>query len=293
MRRLIVLSLALTSMAALAAHGDMSRMIVALRSLAEPLLGHGEAIAPHFDRFYAGMVEALPAQQRTERALEMAIDNYQGAADYVVEHAQGWRGQFKASETLDVLLRTAANSRRIEVRMAAFELSLAEYDLEKTSAEVTRLLARRTRDPKAAGPWALWNISMIGARGVERERIYGILVDATHDNDEKQRLWAVDALARFGGEEVVEPLLNIGSHDTSVAIQERAFCGLAQSGTLQLAERYRAVPGLLAIAEDHSASAQQHAWAFQALREITETYDVPEDTSAWRIALDHAGLLPR
>lgn len=292
MRRLLVLCLALTSVAALAAHGDMSRVVAALRSLAEPLLGHGEAIAPHFDTFYTGMVEALPPQQRTERALEMAIDNYQGAADYVIEHAQAWRGQFKPSQQLDVLLRTAGNSRRIEVRMAAFELALAEYGLQKTPAEIDGLLARRAQDPQGHGAWALWNISMIGARGVERERIYGVLVDAVRDTDATQRQWAVDALARFGGEEVVDPLLYVGAHDASVAIQERAFCGLAQSGTLQLAERYRAVPGLLAIAEDGKASKQQHAWAFQALREITETYDVPEDASAWRVALARAGLLP-
>jgi hypothetical protein len=293
MRRLIVSCLALTSIAAFAAHGDMTRVVAALRSLAEPLIGHGNAIAPRFDTFYAGMVEALPPQERSERALELAIDGYEGAPDYVVDHAQGWRGQFKASPSLDALLHAALNSRRIEVRMAAFELSLAEYDLEKTRAEIDRLLARRAIDPQGSGPWALWNISMIGARGVERERIYGIIVDAVRDNEETQRRWAVDALARFGGEEVIDPLLDIAAHDASTDVQERAFCGLAQSGTLQLAERYRALPGLLAIAESHDASAQQRAWVFQALREITETYDVPEDVSAWRIALDRAGLLTR
>ncbi|MEO5622416.1 MAG: HEAT repeat domain-containing protein [Dokdonella sp.] len=290
MRRLLVSILAFTSVAALAAHGDVTRMVAALRSLAEPLLGHGDAIAPRFDTFYAGMVEAMPSQERTERALELAIDNYQGAADYVVDRAQAWRGQFKASHSLDALLHAALNSRRIEVRMAAFELSLAEYNLQKTPAEIDRLLARRTADPQGSGPWVLWNISMIGARGVERERIYRILVDALRDTDETQRRWAVDALARFGGEEVVDPLLDIAAHDASSEVQERAFCGLAQSGTLQLAERYRAVPGLLTIAEDRGASVQQRAWVFQALREITESYDVPEDVSAWRVALDRAGL---
>ncbi|MEO5560681.1 MAG: HEAT repeat domain-containing protein [Dokdonella sp.] len=291
MRRLLVSILAFTSVAALAAHGDVTRMVATLRSLAEPLLGHGDAIAPRFDTFYAGMVEALPPQEHTERALELAIDNYQGAADYVVERAQTWRGQFKPSHALDALLHAALNSRRIEVRMAAFELSLAEYNLQKTPAEIDHLLARRASDPQGSGPWALWNISLIGARGGERERIYAILVDALRDTDETQRRWAVDALARFGGEEVVDPLLAIAAHDASSEVQERAFCGLAQSGTLQLAERYRAVPGLLAIAEDQDASAQQRTWVFQALREITETYDVPEDVSAWRVALDRAGLL--
>jgi hypothetical protein len=288
---MLVSCLLLVSAAAVAAHGDVRGMVAALRSLAEPLFGHGEAIAPRFDAFYTAMVEALEPQERTERALELAIDGYQGAPDYVVEKAQGWRRQFKSTERLEALLHTALNSRRIEVRMAAFELSLAEFDLEKSSAEIDRLIARRSADPKGAGPWALWNISMIGARGIERERVYAILTDALHDNDELQRRWAVDAMARFGGEEVVGPLLDIAAHDRSVAIQERAFCGLAQSGTLHLAERYRAVPGLLAIAEDQSATKQQHAWAFQALREITETYDVPADAAAWRVALGRAGLL--
>jgi len=291
MRRLLWLSLALAFGVALTAHGEVGRAISALRSLAEPLLGHGTAIAPRFDRFYTGMVEALPPQQKVERALELAINDYSGASDYIVEHAQSWRGQFARSEKLEALLSTASSSRRMEVRMAAIEVSLAEYGLEKSAAEVDRLLARREADRVNAGPWALWNVAMIGARGVDRERVFGVLLTAIRDADDKQRTWAVDALARFGGAEVIGPLLDVAAHDNSVVVQERAFCGIAQSGTLQLAERYHAVPGLLAIAENAQASHQQHEWAFQALREITEIYDLPQETAAWRDALGRAGLL--
>jgi hypothetical protein len=291
MRKFILLALSLTSLGALAAHGELRQAMVALRSLTEPLLGHGQAIAPRFDKFYTGMVEALPPQERSERALELAIDDYRGAADYVIEHAQGWRGQIHRDDRIDALIRTALNSRRIEIRMAAFEVGLAEFGLEKTPAEVQRMLALRAADPKQNGPWALWNLSLLGARGIERQQIFGVLSDAVHDGDAEQRKWAVDALARFGGEEVIPQLLERAAFDSSAEAQERAFCGLAQSGTLQLAERYHAVPGLLSIAENSHTSSQQHAWAYQALREITETYDVPEDAAAWRRVLERTGLL--
>lgn len=291
MRRLLILALAMTSLGALAAHGDLQQAMVALRTLAEPLLSHGQAIAPRFDKFYTGMVEALPPQERSERALELAIDDYRGAADYVIDKAQSWRGQIRRDDRLDALIRTALNSRRIEIRMAGFEVNLAEFGLEKSPAEVQRLLALRVADPNRNGPWALWNLSLLGARGIERRRIFGVLTDSIHDGDADQRKWAVDALARFGGEEVIPHLLERAAFDHSVEVQERAFCALAQSGTLQLAERYHAVPGLLSIAENAHTSAQQHAWAYQALREITELYDVPEDSKAWRDVLGRAGLL--
>ena len=66
---------------------------------------------------------------------------------------------------------------------------------------------------------------------------------------------------------------------------------LAQSGTLLVAERYHAVPGLFAIAADAKSDRQSVGWAYQALREITDTYDLPDDVDAWRERLQAAGLL--
>jgi HEAT repeat protein len=137
----------------------------------------------------------------------------------------------------------------------------------------------------------LWNIGVLGARGVDRERVFRELLSALHTGDESLRHWAVDALAKFGGVESIAPLLDVATREPSAAVRERAFCALAQSGTFHIAERYEAVPGLYAIASDKQADRQSVTLAFQALREITDIYDLHDDAAQWELRLKEAGLL--
>jgi HEAT repeat protein len=292
MRRTIILALCLITTGAFATSSELRKVALEqLRAIAEPLFQHGESTAPHFDAFYTDMVESLPPQERAERALELAINRFTGAADYVTTNAASWSGTIKPSERLTALIRTAVESPLIEVRMAGFEANLAEYSIQKTNKSVDDLLKALNEDPKKFGPWSLWNLALIGARGVDRERIFHNLVFFSHATDASMRQHAVDALAKLGGAEAVAPLLDIAAHDQSMAVRERAFCGLAESGTLLLAERYMAVPGLLAIAQDPNADKQTHAWTYQALREITGVHNVPDDADAWRPQLEKLRLL--
>lgn len=253
-----------------------------LRGIAEPLLERGQSTEPRFDAFQAAMVEQLLPQARAERALELSINRYTGAAEYVIENAQTWRGQIEPSPRLDALITTAINAPLIQIRMAGFEVHLAQYDLEKSPEEVDRLIDRLYEDPEGAGPLALWSMALIGARGVDRERVFDELLVATRQQGIPVRRWAVESLAKLGGVEVVEPLLAIAVEDSSAMVRERAFCGLAQSGTLHVAERYAAIPGLLAIAEDPRSNAQTLNWTYQALREISDMHEMPDDPVAWR-----------
>jgi hypothetical protein len=262
-----------------------------LRSIAAPLFGKGESIDPHFDAFYAGMVEELPAQERAESALQLAINRYVGAAEYVSDNAASWRGTIAATPKLTVLVNAAIEAPLMEVRMAGFEVFLAQYGLEKTSAQVDQLIASWDADPAVNGPWMMWSMAMLGARGIERERIFARLAAALDQDDPALRRAAVDALARLGGGEVIAPLLEMAAHDPKPAVRERAFCGLAASGTLLIAERYLAVPGLLAIAESQASDQQNRDWSYQALKEITNMYDVPADPQSWRARLAGVGLL--
>ena len=261
------------------------------RSISAPLFGHGDATDARFDDFYAAMVEDLPPQQRAQRALELSINRSDGAAEYVAREAAGWIGQITPSPRLDALVEAAMSAPRIETRMAGFEVFLASFGLHKTSAQADQLLVRWDENPVQNGPWMMWALAMLGARGVDRERIYARLLEATQLSDVPQRKAAVDALARLGGAEIVDPLLSIAASDPSPIVRERAFCSLASTGTLLLAERYQAVPGLLFIAESPRSDQQTRGYSYQALKEITNFYELPADPGIWRDKLAAVGLL--
>lgn len=292
MARLIGLLLLLLATGAVATIPELRAVAIEqLRAIAAPLFGKGETIDPHFDAFYTGMVEQLPPQERAEQALQLAINRYVGAAEYVSAHAASWSGTIRATPQLSALINTAIAAPLMEVRMAGFELFLAQYQFEKTPQQVERLIQAWHADPAKYAAWNLWSLSALGARGIARERIYSELLSGLNTPDVDQRRAAVDALARLGGSEVIAPLLQMAGNDPIAAVRERAFCGLAASGTLLIAERYMAVPGLLAIAEDPRSDQQNRDWSYQALKEITNLYDVPADPAEWHQRLDALGLL--
>jgi hypothetical protein len=256
-------------------------------------MAYGEATDPHFDAFYLQQVEALPPQQRAERVLELSINRSIGAAEYTMRHAQAWRGQLASGDRLAALIQAAMNSPRLEVRMAGFEVQLAQENLEKTPQQAEHLIERLHEDPHGVGAWMLYHLGLLGARGVERGRIFAVLIETSHARDDALRRWSVEALALFGGPETIGPLLSIAAREPSSSIRERAFCALAQSGSFHMAERYDAVPGLLAIASDPRSDRQDVAWSYQALREITGIDDLPPDPVLWRERLQASGLLVR
>jgi len=290
---LIALSLCIAAASAFAA-GEESRAATVrpLTALVAPPIAHGGSTDPRFDAFHARM-EALPPQERARQALSLAIDGSIGAAGYVIRNAQGWRGRIESGNGLDTMIVTAMNSPRLELRMAGFEVQLAEDGVEKTPGEVEHLIQRLQEDPRGVGPWMLWHLGVLGARGVDRERILAVLVATSHSESDELRRWAVESLNLFGGAGAIEPLLSVATNERSASIRERAFCGLAQSGTFQPADRHAAIPGLLAIAEDPRSVQQNIDWSYQALREITAIRDLPQQPMLWRERLQAMGLLIR
>ena len=86
-------------------------------------------------------------------------------------------------------------------------------------------------------------------------------------------------------------MLFIAQNDSSAYIQERAFCGLAQTGTLHVVERYAALPTLIQLANDPSSTDQELGWIYQALKEISNFYDIPNDPMQWEKRLLDVGML--
>jgi HEAT repeat protein len=226
-------------------------------------------------------LDAMAAQSQAELLLERAINHYAGASEQIDSRVTGWRGRITLNERLHNLFGTAINSDDLRVRAAGIEVDIAARDLEKSSTTVDRLEPDARSGAQGPRANALWNLGLLGNRGVAPERVQGILLASVHDANENVRYWAVEGLAYLGTSGTVEPLLEVLHDDSSPRIRERAACSLAQSGMLGQAQRLSAVPKLLDYAEELSLDAETRAWVFQALRDITGQ-TLPRDAAAWR-----------
>ena len=226
-------------------------------------------------------LDKMSPQSQAELLLERAINHYTGANDQIANRVDRWRGRITLDQRLNNLFMTAINSDDLRVRAAAIEIDLAGRNLEKTSATIDRLEPDARSGAQGPRANALWDLGLLGNRGVEPERAGQILMDSVRDSNENVRYWAVEGLAYLGTDGVVGPLLQVFHDDPSPTIRERAACGLAQSGMLSEKQRRSAVPKLLDFTEDASLDPTTREWAYQALRDITGQ-NLPHDPTAWR-----------
>jgi hypothetical protein len=229
-------------------------------------------------------LEALPSmepQQQAEFLLERAINRYQGATDELVARAPGWLGRVKATPRLESLFRLAINSDDMGVRIAALELNVTSRGLARTEHTIDRLEPIAREGEQGARANALWDIGLLGNRGIRPDRAFAIISASLRDANVNVRYWAVEGLAFLGTDQVIEPLLEAFHDDPSAMIRERAACSLAQSGMLNETQRWRAVPRLLEFTSDGALDAETRGWVFQALRDITGQ-SLPPDPSAWK-----------
>jgi len=227
------------------------------------------------------VLDTMSAQSQAVLLLERSINHFKGANEQIARRANGWLGQLKFEGRLNDLFTTALNSDDLRVRVAAIEVDLAARNVERTAAMVDRLEPAAREGAQGPRANALWDLALLGNRGIEPERIRLILMGSVHDSNVNIRYWAVEGLAYLAVDEVVAPLLDILRNDPSGMIRERAACGLAQSGMLSDRQRRTAVPRLLDYADDGGMDQQTHEWVFQALRDITGQ-TLPHDAQAWR-----------
>ena len=220
-------------------------------------------------------------QQQAELLLERTVNHYEGANDQIATRLAGWWGKLKLTPRFNSLITTALNSNDLRVRAAAIDLDLVAMGAVKTPATVERLVQQAENGPRSQRVWALWELGLLGNRGVVPERVNEILVSQLQDSDPEVRHWAVEGLAYLGTNESIAPLLRVFHDDPSPMVRERAACSLAQSGMLTQDQRHSVIPHLLDYADDASLDAQTHGWVYQALRDITGK-NLPNDSSAWR-----------
>lgn len=226
-------------------------------------------------------MKSMTPQQQAELLLERAINRYQGAVEEIVSRAPGWLGHVKASDRLETLFRMAINSDDMRVRIAAVELNVTSRGLARTGDTIDRLEPAAREGAQGPRANALWDIGLLGNRGIQPDRAFAIISASLRDPNENIRYWAVESLAFLGTDQVIEPLLEVFHDDPSPMIRERAACSLAQSGMLDESQRWKAVPRLLDFAGDGALDAETRGWVFQALRDITGA-SLPPDPLAWR-----------
>lgn len=245
-------------------------------------------------------------QIQAEVLLERAVARSNGGADQIATQiaarTDAWRGKLKWDARLGELVTAALSSNDRSVRDSAIEVQLAAYGLAKSVPTVDALIRQADSSDHAQKIWAFWSLGLLANRGVETDRIIELLSahlrntgdvssdrnssDRTPDrnsdhNLEDARRWAVESLAVVGTTPTIAPLLQAMHDDPSPLVRERAAGSLAGSGTLSHDQRLIAVPQLIHYSDDPVLDEQTHAWAFQALGDITQQR-LPNDSAAWR-----------
>lgn len=258
-------------------------------------IGNARSAWPRFARLFRGEIVSHPPvtatsssqldhlkpQKQAEALLELAVGRSDGAVDQISSRVDGWQGKLKWDSQIATLTSAALNSSDMRVRESGIEVELAAYGLSKNSASLDYLLkcAESSNHPQKI--WALWALGLMGNRGVETAQVEQVLTAHLKDSDEDSRHWAVEGLALVGTSETIPILLKTMHDDASPRVREEAACALAQSGMFTREQRLSAVPQLLNYTDDPSLDAQTHAWAFQALTDIT-SQRLPNDSAAWR-----------
>jgi HEAT repeat protein len=271
---MLVIAIVASTGTARAAWDQISR-VLGLQGPPEPVSAN--VLSEH----HLEALDGMPPQAQAEFLLERSLNHYDGANREIEARLPKWRGRIEPGDRFESLFRMAINSDDLRVRAAAVEIDILARKLEKNIETVDRLepIARTgAQGPRAN---ALWDLGLVGGRGVEPARVAGIILASAHDDNVNIRYWAVEGLAYLATDEVIDPLLDIFHDDPSPMIRERAACSLAQSGMLNRERRLRAVPRLLDFAGDPALDEQTRGWVFQALRDITGQ-NLPRDAAAWR-----------
>jgi len=242
-------------------------------------------------RFSERELEREKPQKQAETLLSRAVSHSDGANAEIQAHVEGWRGNLNWNAQLSQLTTVALNSDDQDVRTSGVEVQLAAYGLTKSDSTVEHLVLEANSSDHARKIWALWALGLLGNRGVATDRVVRVLVGHLKDSgkdSEDSRRWAIEGLALVGTSATIAPLLDSMHNDRSPLVRERAACSLAESGMLSHEQRLTAVPQLINYSEDPTLDAQTHAWAFQALHDITKQ-PLPNDSAAWRNWYQNSG----
>jgi HEAT repeat protein len=259
-------------------------VIGVLAALLVVLTGRANVARPGVKKASANnrsQIDSLQPQRQAEALLEQAIGHSDGAVDQISSRVDGWQGKLNWNSQIATLTTAALNSNDLRVRESGVAVELAAYGLSKNSKSLDYVLKTADSPDHAQKIWALWALGLMANQGVEPEQIVQVLTAHLKDRDEDSRRWAVEGLALVGSDQTIDPLLKAMHDDPAPGVRERAACAIAQSGMFTQEQRMSVVPKLLNYTDDSALDSQTHAWAFQALGDITHQH-LPNDANAWR-----------
>ena len=131
----------------------------------------------------------MTPQAQAQLLLERAINHYRGANDQIAERVNGWRGKIQLDQQLNSLFMTALNSDDLRVRAAAIEIDIASRNLEKSAVTINSLENDARVGEQGPQANALWDIALLGNRGIEPGRAFEIVSASVHDSNENIRYW--------------------------------------------------------------------------------------------------------
>jgi hypothetical protein len=224
-------------------------------------------------------------QAQAEALLQRLASGDSAAADEVSAQASAWVGKVARTGRTDQLITTAINSHDMHSRQAVLDAQLALDGIPQNEEGLKRLTD--SVGDRSSRVWALWLLGAIGNRGVDTPHTAKIVGTYLSDPDVNVRASAVNGLSLIATDETVPMLLDRFRNDPSPVVQERAACGIAESGMYTKAQRTLAAGSLINWLDDPLLTGQQRSWDLQALGDISGQH-FGADTAAWRTWYDGA-----
>jgi hypothetical protein len=226
-------------------------------------------------------LSTLPIQQQAEELLERSINHDERALEMFEANIEAWTSEVHLTDHMKQLDGRATYSTDLRVRQAEADLYLAMEGWHRNQEAVDLLIQRADTDKKYR-PSAYYFLGMEGGRGVDSERVFGVLRErALSDPDPVVRQWAVEGLRFYKTDEALEVLYQSFTSDASYKVRDRAGCNVSDCGIFTRAQRMRYVPKLIELAGDSNLNSQMRNWVYMALNGITDA-SVSSNPNAWR-----------
>jgi len=226
---------------------------------------------------------ALKVNAATQTSAEQLLGKLaaieSGAADRVLDQSASWTGKTHRTPKADQSILIALNLPDLHAREGALAAELALEGVPQSDVGLN-MLKEALADPSQR-VWALWMMGALGNRGVDPVHTAKILESYLTDSDVNVRASAVNGLALLATDETIPPVLDRFRNDPSPVVQERAACGLAESGMYTREQRLTAAASMVGWLDDPLLTPQQKVWSFQALHDISGE-DHGTDSAAWR-----------